>query len=88
MESEWGRLIGAVIGSGLIGAVLTYLISSKKEKREDFDTIVDVLQEENERLREENEKLRERIRHLEADNLETKTALKILEMKVEKLENK
>lgn len=47
------QIVGALIGGGLITAIGNIVMSSKKEKREDFDKIIQVWEEDNARLREQ-----------------------------------
>jgi predicted nuclease with TOPRIM domain len=66
------------LGGGAVFKVLDYYINVKKEKRTDFDTI-------NQRLNEEIQRLYKRIDDLEKENKELENRVKILEGSTEDL---
>lgn len=77
---DWSN-IGYLLGGGIFTGVLTFFINKKKEDRTDFDAIVKVLKEDNERLREGRQDDHERIIVLEESVLKLKGV--VLELKAE-----
>ena len=58
MDNLWS-IVGSIIGGGLIGVILTWIISNRKDKRDGLEIIIDRYNEDNKRLRQELESLKD-----------------------------
>jgi phage shock protein A len=63
-ENIWSILTAAV-GGGLITKLLSFFLDKKKQRKDDFESIITVFKEENERLRQSEALLKLRVQELE-----------------------
>lgn len=58
-------ILTAAVGGGLITKLLSFFLDKKKQRKDDFETIIAVFKEDNERLRQSEALLKLRVQELE-----------------------
>lgn len=73
-------ILTAAVGGGLITKLLSFFLDKKKQRKDDFETIIAVFKEDNERLRQSEALLKLRVQELEEKILSLTYRISQLEM--------
>lgn len=61
------EMIATGVGGAALGGILTFITNARKNRRDDFTAIVEVLQKDNQSLRDRLLQMESRISHLEGE---------------------